>query len=163
MMAQKTFAIGVLGMLVVFARGGSAEAAEGGSSHYLPGTAGDILLAVAPQPGFLVANTVWFQSGDLSRAVLEGHVDLDLDMETVLNLLAATYTFDTPVLGGAYTIAMVIPFGYANLDARLSGFGGSVKVSDDSFHVRRRSTSARGSAESGREATKEPPSDLACW
>jgi len=40
MMAKKTIAIGVLGMLAVFARGGSAEAAEGGSSHYLPGTAG---------------------------------------------------------------------------------------------------------------------------
>ena len=135
MIAKKTFAIGVLTMLVVFARGGSAEAAEGGSSHYLPGTAGDILLAVAPQPGFLIANTVWFQSGSESTAVLEGHVDFDLDIDTVLNLLAATYTFDTPVLGGTYTIAMVIPFGYASLDARLSGFGGSVKVSDDSFHL----------------------------
>jgi hypothetical protein len=101
-MAQKTIAIGVLALLAVFARGGSAEAAEGGSSHYLPGMAGDILIAVAPQPGFLVANTVWFQTGNLGRAVLEGHVDIDLDMETVLNLLAATYTFDTPVLGGAH-------------------------------------------------------------
>lgn len=136
MMAKKTFAIGVLAMLAVFARGGSAEAAEGASSHYLPGTAGDILLAVAPQPGFLIANTVWFQSGSESTAVLQGLVDFDLDMDTVLNLLAASYTFDTPVLGGTYTIAAVIPFGYANLDARLKGpFGGTIKVSEDSFNL----------------------------
>jgi hypothetical protein len=136
MMAKKTIAIGVLAMLAVFARGGNAEAAEGGGSHYLPGTAGDILIAVAPQPGFLIANTVWFQTGDLGMAVLEGHVDIDLDMDTVLNLLAATYTFDTPVLGGTYTIGAVIPVGYASIDARIKGpFGGSTMVSDDSFHL----------------------------
>ena len=135
-MAKKNIAIGILAILVVFAHGGRAEAAEGGSSHYLPGTAGDILLAVAPQPGFLVANTVWFQSGDVGRAVLQGQVDLGLDIDIVLDLLAATYTFDTPVLGGTYTIAAVIPFGYANLDAQVRGpLGGTIKASEDSFNL----------------------------
>ncbi len=136
MIAKKTFAIGVLAMLAAFARGGSAEAAEGGSSHYLPGVIGEVLFAVAPQPGFLVANTVWFQSGDMGIAVLQGQVDFNLDLDLVLNLVAASYTFDTPVLGGTYTIAVAIPFGYANLDAELSGpFGGSIKFSEDSFHL----------------------------
>jgi hypothetical protein len=91
MMAKKTIAIGALAMLAVFARGGSAEAAEGGSSHYLPGVIGEVLFAVPPQPGFLVANTVWFQSGDLSKAVLEGQVDLGLDLDIALNLVTAAY------------------------------------------------------------------------
>ncbi len=135
MMVKKTIAFGVLALLAVFARSGSAEAAEGASSHYLPGVLGEVLFAVSPQPGFLVANTVWFQSGDVSTAVLQGQVDFDLDMETVLNILAATYTFDTPVLGGTYTITVAIPFGYANLDARLSGFGTTIKFSEDSFNL----------------------------
>jgi hypothetical protein len=83
----------------------------------------------------MVANTVWFQSGDVSVAVLQGQVDFDLDIDTVLNLVAASYTFDNPVLGGTYTISVAIPFGYANLDARISGFGGTIKFSEDSFHL----------------------------
>jgi hypothetical protein len=136
MMAKKTIAIGVLAMLAVFARGGSAEAAEGGSSHYLPGVIGEVLFAVPPQPGFLVANTVWFQSGDLGKAVLEGQVDFGLDVDVVLDLVAAAYTFDTPVLGGTYTIAALIPFGYVNIDAQATGpLGGSAGFSEDSFNL----------------------------
>jgi hypothetical protein len=135
MMARKTIAIGILAMLAAFARGESAEAAEGGSSHYLPGMAGDTLLAVTPQQGFLVANTVWIQSGNAGAAVLQGRVNLNLDVDTVLNIVAATYTYETPVLGGTYTIAAVIPFGSASLDGRLSGFGGAIKFSDSSFHL----------------------------
>jgi len=136
MIARKTIVIGVLAMLAVFARGGSAEAAEGGASLYLPGASGDLLLAVAPQPGFLVANTVWFQSGDASAAVLQGRASVDLDVDVVLNLLAASYTFETQVLGGTYTVAAVLPFGYASLDAELTGpLGGTIGVSEDSFNL----------------------------
>jgi hypothetical protein len=77
-----------------------AEAAEGASSHYLPGANGDIFLAVPPGPGFQVANTLWYQSGDAPVAVLEGQVDLNLDISVFLNLPALTYTFEQPVFGG---------------------------------------------------------------
>ncbi len=136
-MAKKTIVIGVLAMLVVFANGGSAEAAEGGASHYLPGMAGDLLFAVEPQPGFLVSNTVWFQSGDVSAAARQGLVNLDLDVDIVLNVLAATYTFDTPVLGVTYTIGTAIPFGYANLDTRIGSplAVGTIKLGEESFNL----------------------------
>lgn len=135
MIVKKTIVIGVFAMLVVFAHSGNAEAAEGGSSHYLPGMAGDLLFAVAPAPGFLVSNTVFFQSGNVSTAVLQGVVDLDLDIDLVLDVLSATYTFDTPVRGVTYTIGTAIPFGYANLDARI-GRPFAVKVhGEDSFNL----------------------------
>jgi hypothetical protein len=34
-------------------------AAEGASSHYLPGAGGDIFLALPPEPGLQVADTLW--------------------------------------------------------------------------------------------------------
>lgn len=50
----------VLGSLVMTT---SLHAAEGGSSHFLPGVAGDPGMALPPAPGFQVASIVWSQSG----------------------------------------------------------------------------------------------------
>lgn len=49
-----------------------ALGAEGAASHFLPGAGGDMLLAIAPQPGMTVANTVWRQSGAVGWAVVGG-------------------------------------------------------------------------------------------
>lgn len=116
--------------------GGSTMAAEGAMSHYLPGLAGDIAIAQSPAPGLQVANTVFFQSGDIGTAVLQGQVNLGLDVDLVLSLAAASYTFDAPAIGGTYTIAAVVPFGHAELEARLTGpAGGRFNASEDSFNV----------------------------
>lgn len=98
-----------------------ALGAEGAASHYLPGAGGDMLLAVPPQPGLTVANTVWFQSGNVSSAVLGGEARVGLDLDIVLNLAAVSYAFETPVFGGRYTIAAMAPFGRADLAASLTG------------------------------------------
>lgn len=119
---------------LVVAVGGAALGAEGGASHYLPGAGGDMLLAVPPAPGLTVANTVWFQTGEIDSAVLGGRAKLGLDLDLALNLASAAYTFGTPVLGGAYTMAAMVPFGYANLSASLTGpGGGKIDASGDSF------------------------------
>ncbi len=113
-----------------------AEAAEGAASHYLPGANGDIFLAAPPKPGFQVANTFWYQSGDAGLAVLEGRIETDLDVSTFLNLSALTYTFEQSVLGGTYTIGAVIPFGYADLDATITGpLGRQIRTSENDFNV----------------------------
>lgn len=113
-----------------------AQAAEGAASHYLPGANGDIFLAAQPKPGFQVANTFWYQSGDAGLAVLEGRVEFNLDVSTFLNLSALTYTFEQPVLGGTYTIGAVIPFGYADLDATITGpLGRPIRTSENDFNI----------------------------
>jgi len=112
------------------------DAAEGAFSHFLPGMAGDIAIAQAPEPGLQVANTVWIQTGDAGAAVLQGLVDLGLQTTTVLDILAGSYTFETDFTRGTYTIAAAIPFGHAALDATLTGPGGrSIRASEDSFHL----------------------------
>ena len=111
-------------------------AAEGASSHYLPGAGGDIFLAVPPEPGLQAANTLWYQTGSTDVAILEGVVSLGIDLDLFLNLISLAYTFETPVLGGRYTIGVAIPFGYAELDGALTGpLGGRIGFSDDSFDL----------------------------
>lgn len=113
-----------------------ALGAEGAASHYLPGAGGDMLLAVASQPGLTVANTVWYQSGDVGGAVLGGEARVDLDLDVVLNLASASYTFETPVFGARYTIAAMVPFGRADLSASLTGPNdGRIDRSGDRFDL----------------------------
>jgi len=111
-------------------------AAEGASSHYLPGAVGDIFLAVPPEPGFTAANTFWYQTGSTEAALLEGQLTLGLDLDLFLNLVSLSYTFEKVLLGGRYTIATAIPFGYADIDGTIIGpRGGSIDFSDDSFDL----------------------------
>jgi hypothetical protein len=112
-----------------------AFAAEGGASHFLPGAGGDMLLAVPPEPGLTVANTVWRQSGDLGRAVLGGEARVGLDLDLTLNLAAASYTFEAPVFGARYTVAALVPFGHADLSASLNTGGGRIDRSGDRFDL----------------------------
>lgn len=116
--------------------GSAARAAEGGSSHYLPGAGGDIFLATPPQPGFQLANTLWFQSGDVGAAVAQGQVESNLNLDLFLNLTSLTYTFEQPVLGGTYTLGAMLPIGYGSLDGTVAGpGGGQVGFSTDSFDI----------------------------
>ncbi len=111
-------------------------AAEGASSHYLPGAVGDIFLAVPPEPGFTAANMFWYQTGSTDAALLEGQLSLGLDLDLFLNIASLSYTFEKVLLGGRYTIGTAIPFGYAGIDGTLIGpRGGSIDFSDDSFDL----------------------------
>jgi hypothetical protein len=82
-----------------------------------------------------VANTVFMQQGDANAAVLQGRVNLGLDFTMALDIVSATYTFDQDIFGGAYTIGMAVPFGYASLEATIAGPTGSVSAERDSFNI----------------------------
>lgn len=113
-----------------------AWAAEGAASHYLPGLAGDLGFAIAPKPGLQLANLVWIQSGHVGRTILQGLVDFDLDLTLVLDFAVGTYTFERPILGGVYTVGVLVPFGHADLRAKFTGpFGGVLRRSEDRFDL----------------------------
>ncbi len=115
---------------------GSARAAEGGFSLYIPGAAGDVLAAFAPAPGLQVTNGVLGVVGRVDTAVLQGAVDLGVEVDLVLDIIGAAYTFEKRVLGASYTVGVAIPFGYGALDALLVGpLGGTISISDDSFQL----------------------------
>lgn len=116
--------------------GPRGEAAEGGFSFFLPGTVGDIAIAKAPEPGWLVANTLFFQRGDADASVLQGNVNLGLDFTMILDIVSATYTFEDKILEASVTVGGAIPFGYAGLEATLTGpRGGAVNVDGDTFNI----------------------------
>lgn len=69
----------------------NAFAAEGVSSHSLPGAVGDIFLAVPPEPGLLAANMLWYQTGSTDIALIGGLVSLGIDLDLFLNLTSLTY------------------------------------------------------------------------
>ncbi len=101
----KSIAIILLATYALFAHSVNAIAAEGGSSLYVPGGAGDVLIAFSPDPGLQVANSVFSRVANVDTAVLQGAVDLDIDLNVVLNFFGMSYTFKNSVLGGTYTSA----------------------------------------------------------
>ncbi len=132
LIARLALAFVAVGLLV--APFGSARAAEGGTSLYIPGSGGDIIAAFSPEPGLQVSNAVFVQTGSVDAAVLQGLVDLGLDVDIVLDIMGAAYTFETPVLGGTYTVGVAVPFGGVDLSATATGpLGGSISASGDTF------------------------------
>lgn len=128
--------IAVLGTLGILCGERAAQAAEGASSHYLPGTAGDFGYALTPAPGVQLANILWIQSGSVDTAVLQGNVELGLDLTLILDLAAGYYTFEDKVFGATYTAGIVVPFGWAELEAGVTGPAGrTTSRSADSFNL----------------------------
>ncbi len=133
MASFKVFPAAALAGVLVSAQ--ASLAAEGGFSFYLPGTVGDIALAQSSEPGLQVANTVFFQSGDVGAAVLQGKVNVGVDLTLALDIVFAGYTFEQEVLGATYTVGAAIPFGYAELEATITtAGGGSFSAERDSFN-----------------------------
>jgi hypothetical protein len=101
------------------------HATEGGASYYFPGAFASFGVALAPEPGFLVADQVLLYDATLDRAVLQGRVNASLDTFAMFNLLTALYTFPQSVLGARLQVGGFLPFGYIDLEAEISAAGQS--------------------------------------
>jgi hypothetical protein len=110
----------------------SLVAAEGGYSNYIPGTYGDFGVALAPDPGLLLRNDVYYYTADESRAVLQGQARVDVDVSFTMSLLTALYTTDLEVLGGKYALGALVPIVRTDIDANteVGGMKGP-SISDD--------------------------------
>lgn len=109
----------------------AAEATEGGSSYYFPGSSATFGVAVAPDPGLMIANQMLFYRGDASKSVLRGHVNLELDSSAFYNYVAGFYTFQEPVLGGRLQIGAAVPVGSVDVEVGLDATLGSRNISDN--------------------------------
>jgi hypothetical protein len=102
----------ILVLMVCLAMGPQiALATEGGASYYFPGGSATFGVGVAPEPGFMMANQLIYYRGSAERAVLRGHVDINLESTAVYNYLAGFYTFKKPVLGGRLQLGAGAPVG----------------------------------------------------
>ena len=119
-----------LSVLVGLTLTSDADAAEGASSNYFPGSYGDFLIATAPDPGWIYQNYNMFYDANVNQAVLQGRVNADIDTFSYANMSAGLYTFKEPVLGATFTMGAFLPIVYVDLEASLVGQNASVAVND---------------------------------
>lgn len=100
-----------------------AFAAEGGSSNYFPGGSGSLLVAVAPETGFVLADSNLFYSASIDEAVLQGKVNINMEVSAYYNLLQGQYTWDAPGIGGRFSVG-----GYASMGS--SSLAASIEIDD---------------------------------
>ncbi len=115
----------------------AAQAAEGASSNYTPGTYGNLAVAVQPQPGsFAVINYLGYVSSSVDRAVLNNKAATNIDSKQVFDAPLGLYTFKTPVLGGAlFSVGGWLAFPWASLDTTITTAGGSAQSSKSNFGI----------------------------
>ena len=97
-----------------------AKAGEGAASNYFPGAYGNLLVGVAPDPGFVVQSLNLFYRGEAERAVLQGAANLGIEAEVYASLLQGLHVWDAPSLNGRFAIGGYISGAHSTLDARLS-------------------------------------------
>ena len=125
-----TFLLLILVALTGISWSSKTDAAEGASSNYFPGSYGDFLIAMAPDPGWVYQNYNMFYSAEVNQAVLQGRVNADIDTFSYANMSAFLKTFEKPVLGGTFAMGAFLPLAYVDLDASLVGPNADVAVSD---------------------------------
>jgi hypothetical protein len=115
----------------------AAQAAEGASSNYTPGTYGNLAVAMQPPPGsFAVINYLGYVSSDIDRAVLNNRAATNVDTKQVFVAPLGLYTFKTPVLGGAlFSVGGWLAFPWASLDTTLTTAGGSAQSSQTNVGI----------------------------
>lgn len=101
-------------------------AAEGGTSHVLPG-ANATLVDLAPTgPGYFVKPMYLNYSGSATaRIPTAAGIVSNADATANTFVLGGGYTFESTVLGGAhYTVAMFLPYGFLDITANAQSSGG---------------------------------------
>ena len=135
MKVRKLFEPAAIAIVVCLIEGAAnfVVAAEGASSNYFPGAYGNLLVAVAPEPGPVFANQNLFYTAEADRAVLQGRVDTGIEIDAFYTLLQGLYVWDAPAVGGRFAVGGYAQLGYASLDASRTTSLGSSSISDDEF------------------------------
>lgn len=119
---------GILSVIAVVATPHASIADEGGVSFWLPGLYGS-LTALPAQPGWSFATIYYHTSlnagGGVAAArqvtigklnpTVNVNLNANLNAQIDLEFLAATYVFQTPVLGGQFAVGMAGAFGRSSV------------------------------------------------
>jgi hypothetical protein len=102
-----------------------SRADEGGVSFWIPGFFGS-LAAVPGTPGFGLATVTYHTSVDAGRdrTFFRGNRFVaGLDADVTLGIVIPSYTFETPVFGGRFALAMlgIVGFSRSSIAASLTG------------------------------------------
>jgi hypothetical protein len=109
----------------------AARATEGAASYYFPGGFASFLVAVPPEPGFVVASQTFLFSGNASRAVIGGRANFGVSASAVYEYVGAFFAPDAPVLGGRLQSGAALPIvGSPRINVSLATRFGNVSAGD---------------------------------
>jgi hypothetical protein len=93
----------------------NTQAAEGAASNYFPGAYGNLLLAIAPEPGPVAVSLNLFFKGKTDFAVRQGRLDTGLTATAFYSLAQGLYVWDVPEAGGRFAFGAYVPYGHSRV------------------------------------------------
>lgn len=105
-------------LAVAAAVAGTARAEEGGSSHYMPGTQGDVALALIGPKGLYVRNDTMYFTGKIQEVTLGGRVYASAEQDVVVDIVKGIWLGGRAPLGSRWGGVVSVPL---VLDATVSG------------------------------------------
>ena len=110
-------------------------AAEGGYSHYTPGTYGDFAAAVAPPDGLTLRNDFYYYGADGGASRRSGLLQANADIEFKMDFLTLLHKPGVEVLGAQYAYGIFVPVAHIDIDANLQVGPLQVRRQDDTFSL----------------------------
>jgi hypothetical protein len=112
---------------------GSARAAEGGYSNYIPGTYGDFAAAFEPPTKLTIRNDLYYYQADGGRSIRSGLLEADADLEFFMNFLTILHKPDIGIFGARYAYGVFIPIVHADIDTGIRFGSSQVRRQEDTF------------------------------
>jgi hypothetical protein len=113
-------------------------AAEGGTTHYLPGGTATLIDLAPTKPGWVVEPIYLHYSGEASASrtiPVAGMLALGLDAESDAVLLGGLYTFDQTLLGARYSAGAYLPYVSISATATVDTPLGAVRRRDSTSGI----------------------------
>ena len=124
-----------VGALIALLSGGCplAFAAEGGITHYMPGSSATIIDNLPTKPGWVLEGVYLNYQGSASASIefpVAGSIAADLEATSNAFLAASFYTFEPKVLGAIYSVGVFLPYVNTDVTANLNTTLGNVRRTD---------------------------------
>lgn len=96
-----------------------AQAEEGGSAHYAPGTTADFIDTLPGKPALVLANAFTFYQGDATPPIdFGGLATFNAEATLYADSIFALYQTPWQLLGGNYAVAAVIPYVWIEVNGK---------------------------------------------
>ena len=108
-------------------------AEEGGGGHYAPGAAASFIDTLPGRPALAVANYFMYynaSAGATRPFPLGGQITFDVHTRAYCDSILALYETPLKLAGGNYTVGLAIPYVWLEVDGKVTGPLGTIKVRD---------------------------------
>ena len=113
-------------------------AAEGGTTHYLPGGTATLIDLAPTKPGWVVERIYLHYGGNASASrniPVAGNITSSLQANSNAALFGGLYTFEPTVLGARYSAGAYLPYVWMSVEANVSTVLGTARRRDSASGV----------------------------